>query len=297
MNQDVAALWQRVVERDREMKEALSSACEADDAEDDKDGPLSDFDTGLDADEDDSADPFSDLDTEFDADADDPFSDLDTEFDADEDEPKNVVDVTFEEAADLWLSRSRLALEHALLSFGLTRDVFPTNRPLLVFASHRSKLAAPVYHRIEFASDRWPQRLQSSGPLTSTDAAKILASAHSEGETVAVEVPNPLLARKRWIVLWPELEELPEAEELKLLKGRQVRRVVWCVDRGQIGPRDVIKWLSRSWPDIPIRIALFRATSFVQEGEAAKAKVLPGVRRSLEKFNRIKSQPWIVVGP
>ena len=291
MSQGAEAIWERVLERDSDLKEALSSNGVVESGDDSADAdPLADFDIEFD---DDGAEPT------------DPLADFDTEFDDEEIEPNqagNAVDVIFEESADLWLSRSRLALEHALLSMGLTRDVFPTSRPLLIFSSHRSKLAVSEYYCVEVTPDGWPRRLQSTEPLTSTAAAKILASPHSsspcfEGETVAVAVPNSLLVHDRWIVLWPELENLHNPAEFQ--QWRQVRRVVWCVNKEQIGPRDVIHWLSNSWPDIPIRIALFRAASFVQEERdtEAKLKKLSRVRRSLEKFDRIKSHPWIVVGP
>ena len=306
MSRSVAALWERVLERDPKLKEALSSARVVEPGgEPVDDDPFIVIDTKFrDDGEVKSTDPFADFDTGFDDDeaVRTELDDFDPTIEADDDEAKpnqaeNVVDVTFEESADLWLSRSRLALEHALLSMGLTRDVFPTNRPLLVFGSHRSKLAEPEYHRVEVSQDGWPRRLQSTEPLTSTDAAKILASSHSEDEIVGAEIPNPLIARGRWIVLWPELKTLPETA--KLHQWQRVRRVVWCIDKDQIGPRDVIDWLSSSWPDIPIRIALFRAASFVheQEDEVAQSKVLPRVHRTLEKFNGIKSHPWIVVGP
>ena len=329
MNQGAAALWDRVLERDPKLKEALSStyAVESGDEPVDADplaGPNTEIaDDGAEPED----DPFASLDTEFrddEAESTDPFAEFDPRFDDDEatqtelddfdptiriddegaepNQAENAVDVTFEESADLWLSRSHLSLEHALLSMGLKRDVRPPNRPLLIFSSHRSKLTAPEYHRVEVAPDGWPPRLQSTEPLTSTAAAKILASSHSvspcfEGETVAVEVPNPLLARDRWIVLWPELKDLPDP--MKLPQWQKVRRVVWCEDSEQIGPRDVIDWLSRSWPDTPIRIALFRASSFVHDEKDAEAKLkkLSGVRRALGKFDRIKSHPWIVVGP
>ena len=286
MSQDAEALWGRVLERDSELKEALSNNGVVESGDDPvNDKPLVDSATGI-------ADDGSEQET-------DDLLDVDTGFD--DDEAEEVVDVLFEELADLWLSRSDLALRHALLSMGLTR-VFPTSRPLLIFSSHRSKLAAPEYYRVEVTPDGWPRRLQFTEPLTSTAAAKILASSHSispcfEGETVAVAVPNSLLARDRWIVLWPELKDLPDRS--KFQQWRQVRRVVWCVNKEQIGPRDVIHWLSNSWPDIPIRIALFRAASFVHEERdtEAKLKKLSRVRRSLEKFDRIKSHPWIVVGP
>ena len=298
MSQDVAALWERVLERDPELKEALSSTRVVESADEPLgDDPSAGPDTEFENEEAESADPL---------DAFDPTIIVDDDgVDDDEAEPnqaENAVDVTFEESADLWLSRSRRALEHALLSMGLTTKVFPTNRPLLIFASRRSKLAEPEYHRVEVAPNGWPRHLQSTEPLTSTAAEILVRSSHSnspcfEGETVAVEVPNPLLARDRWIVLWPELKYLPDQPELP--QGRRVRRVVWCVDKEQIGPRDVIDWLSNSWPDIPIRIALFRAASFVHDEKdtEAKLKKLSGVRRALGKFDRIKSHPWIVVGP
>ncbi len=315
MSQGIVALWERVLERDRALKKTLSDASVVESSDD----PLDDFDTSIpdDGSEPETDDPFADLDLdiEFDDDesepdgsepdgsepeTDDPFADLDLdiEFDDDESEPdeaEKIVDVLFEESADLWLSRSRLALEHALLSMGLTRDVFPTKRPLLIFGSHRSRIIAPEYHRVEVTREGWPCRLQSTELLTSTAAAKILASSH-EGETVAVEVSNPLLARDRWIVLWPKLEVLPEVTELH--QWQQVRRVVWCVNREQIGPQDVIDWLAR-WQNTPIRIALFRVTSFLhgEQDEVAQSKVLPRVRRTLKKFDAIKSQPWTVVGP
>ena len=313
MSKDAAALWERVLERDPELQEALSSTRVVESGDDPvNDNPLAGLNTGIadDGAEPETDDPFAGFDTGFDDDAlqpldDDPFAGFNTEFDDDESElyeAENAVDVLFKDSADLWLSRSHLALEHALLSMGLERDVFPTNRPLLIFGSHCSSLTAPEYHRVEITREGWPRRLHATEPLTSTDAAKILASSHSmlscfEGETVAVEVPNSLLAHDRWIVLWPELKVLPETSELH--QWRRVRRVVWCVNREQIGPRDVIDWLSHFWKDTPIRIALFRAASFIHEekDEVAQSKVLPKIRRTLEKFDVIKNQPWIVVGP
>ena len=225
---------------------------------------------------------------------------------------QKVVDVHFEKSADLWLTRSDIEpkdapLKDALRLVGLTSDVLPIKRPLLVFGSHRIGLTGPEYHRIEVERDGWPSRLYSTGRLTSTDAVKILASSETgtssipdstcfEGKTVAVEVPNPLLARNRWIVLWPKLESLPvRAGE----QWGQVRRVVWCVDRDKIGPWDLLDWFSRFWQDTPIRIVLLRSTSFVrkEKDEVAQSKVLPKVRRTLEKFDVIKGHPWIVVGP
>ena len=291
MSQGAEALWERVLERDPELKEALSSTGVVESGDDSVDAdPLADFDTEFD-DEEAKRTELDDFDTTI----------IINDDGAEPNQAENAVDVTFEESADLWLSRSHLALEHALQSMRL-RDVFPTSRPLLIFSSHRSKLAAPEYHRVEVTPDGWPRRLQFTKPLTGPAAAKILASSHSisprfEGETVAVEVPNPLLARDRWIVLWPELKDLPDPAEFQ--QWRQVRRVVWCEDGEQIGPRDVIDWLSRSWPDIPIRISLFGAASFIHEerNTEAKLKKLSGVRRALGKFGRIKSHPWTVVGP
>lgn len=310
MSQGAEALWERVLERDPELKEALSITGVVESGDDSVDAdPFADFDTEFDDEEAEPADPLADFDTEFD-DEEAKRTELD-DFDttiiidddgADPNQAESAVDVTFEELADLWLSRSDRALEHALLSMGLTMENPPTNRPLLIFSSHRSKLAVPEYYRVEVTSNGWPRHLQSTKPLTSNAAADILASSPSispcfEGETVAVAVPNPLLARDRWIVLWPELKDLPDPAEFQ--QWRQVRRVVWCVDKERIGPRDVIHWLSNSWPDIPIRIALFRAASFIHEERdtEAKLKKLSRVRRSLEKFDRIKSHPWIVVGP
>ena len=231
--------------------------------------------------------------------------------------PVPVVDTNFEDSVDLWLTRSHVGLEHALLLMGLTRDVFPTKRPLLVFRSRRTGLTVPEYHRVEVKREGWSSRLYSTERLTGNAAAEILASSVDEttsssdptcfeGETVAAEVPNPLLADDRWIVIWPKLESLPEraqeetaTESAELHQWRQVRRVVWCVNREQIGPRDVLEWLPRFWQGIPLRIALFRVSSFVDEKKdmAAQSKALPGVRRTLEKFAVIKGHPWIVVGP
>ena len=228
-----------------------------------------------------------------------------------------VVDRTFEDSADLWLTQARKGLEHALSAMGIRfSEIFPTNRPLLVFGSRRTELAEPEYHRVKIKREGWPCRLHSTEPLTVNAAATILASSvdepltenppYFEGETVAVEVPNPLLAADRWIVLWPILESLPEwareastAESTELHQWERVRRVVWCVNRKQIGPRDVLSWLSRFWRDTPIRIALFRAASFVDEKRdmTAQSRALPRVRQTLEKFDGIKGHPWIVVGP
>ena len=295
MNQGAEALWERVLERDPELKEALSRTGVVESGDDSVDAdPLAGFDTEFD-DEETKRTELDDFDTTI-------TTIIIDDDGADPNQAESAVDVTFEELADLWLSRSNRALEHALLSMGLTMENPPTNRPLLIFGSHRLGLTEPEYHRVEITPDGWPPRLQSTEPLTSTAAAKILAasrwiSQYSEGETVAAEVPNPLLPRDRWIVLWPGLKDLPDPAEFQ--QWRKVRRVVWCVDKEQIGPRDVIHWLSNSWPDIPIRIALFRAASFVHEERITEAKLkkLSRVRRSLEKFDRIKGHPWIVVGP
>ena len=79
------------------------------------------------------------------------------------------------------------------------------------------------------------------------------------------------------LLLWPKLESLPEMTEKGPL-WKQVRRVVWCVNRKKMGPRDVIDWLSRFWQDTPIRIALFRATSFVQ-GREGRGGTIKGVTK------------------
>ena len=244
---------------------------------------------------------------------DDPFADI---F-ADTSVP--VVDRTFEDSADLWLTPARTGLEHALLSLGIDfSEIFPTKRPLLIFGAHRTEITTPEYHRVEVKREGWPSRLHSTERLTVNAAAEILASSangasltgsppHFAGETVAVEIPNPLLAADRWIVMWPILDSLPERarenstpELAELHQWERVRRVVWCVDREQIGRRDTLDWLPRFWRDTPIRIALFRAKSFVdhKEDEAAQSKMLPRVGRTLnEKFNGIKGHPWVVVGP
>ncbi len=294
-------------------------------------------------------DPFADFDPEFnledpgpavnDDSAEDPgidtlFTDIDLEFDLEDsgpavnddpfkDEPNDapalvpVVDGTFEDSADLWLTQARTGLEHALSAMGIGfSEIFPTNRPLLIFGSHRTEITEPEYHRVEVKREGWPSRLHSTERLTVNAAAEILASSadearltgsppYFEDETVAVEVPNPLLAADRWIVMWPVLDSLPErvredrtTELAELNQWKRVRRVVWCVDREQIGRRDTLDWLSRFWQDTPIRIALFRAASFVdhKEDEAAQSKMLPRIRYTLEKFDS-KGHPWIVVGP
>ena len=309
MNRD-AVLWKRVLEKHRELEKLLDVFF--------GDREFNLCDTPADE------DPFADFNPEL-------FDDEDIESVANEepndglaecleasknkllvaDTPVPFIDKTFERLADLWLTQSHTGLEHALLSMGLTRDVLPTKRPLLVFGSHLTRLTAPEYHRVEVKRDGWPDHppQYSTERLTSTAAAKILATSETstssitdltcfEGETVAVEVLNPLLAANRWIVIWPKLEWLSEraAEEPQ---WRKVRRVVWCVNSKKIGPRDLLDWLSRFWPDIPVRIALFRATSFVrkEQDRFAQAKVLPNVRQTLEKFDTIKGHPWIVVGP
>ena len=328
MSQGTETLWKGVLKRDRALRKALSDTSVIQSCDDPvNDNTLAGFDTGIadDGSELETDDLFAGFDTGLDDDApqpldDDPFAGFNTEFDDDESElyeSENAVDVLFKDSVDLWLSRSHLALEHVLLAMGLTGDVFPTNRPLLIFGSHRSRLTAPEYHRVEVTRESWPRRLQATELLTSIAAAKILASSATgtssmpdpmcfDGETVAVEVPNPLLARDRWIVLWPELKVLPEQAreetdtEAALHQWGRVRRVVWCVNREQMGPRDVIDWLFRFWQDTPIRIALFRAASFVygEKDEVAQSKVLPKVRRTLEeKFDIIKGHPWIVVEP
>ena len=300
MTQGTETIWKGVLKRDRTLRKALSDTSVVKSCDDlVNDNPLAGFDTGI-------AGDGSELGI------DDLFASLDTGFTDDESElyeTEKAVAIVFKESVDFWLSQSRRALEHALLSMGLTRDVFPTNRPLLVFGSRKTGLTRPEYHQVEVERKGWPSRLYSTKSLTSTAAAKILASSATgtssmtdpmcfEAETVAAEVPNPLLADDRWIVVWPELESLPEMTEKEPQWG-QVRRVVWCVDRDKIGPRDLLDWLSRFWQDTPIRIALFRSTSFVrkEKNEVAQSNVLPKVRRMLEKFDTIKGLPWIVVGP
>ena len=323
-------LWERVLEKHPELEADLSdnseveSSDEPDDPADDKDmdDPFKNFNPEINSE--DSAPAVSD-DPADDKDMDDPFKNFNPEINADSfsDEPNDapasvpVVDRAFKDSADLWLTQARTGLEHALSAMGIRfSEIFPTNRPLLVFGSCRPELADPEYHRVEVKREGWPCRLHSTEPLTVNAAATILASSvdepltenppYFEGETVAVEVPNPLLAADRWIVLWPILESLPEwareastAESTELHQWERVRRVVWCVNRKQIGPRDVLSWLSRFWRDTPIRIALFRAASFVDEKRdmTAQSRALPRVRQTLEKFDGIKGHPWIVVGP
>ena len=225
-----------------------------------------------------------------------------------------VVEHNFEEQADLWLTRSHTGLEHALLSLGLTRHVLPTKRPVLVFGSRREGLREPEYHRVTVCAERWPPRLRSTSRLASTDAAEMLASSESErdtltgpgfsGDTVAVEIPNPLVSVDRWIVIWPDLHELPtrasaeSAERPSQWRHVHVRRVVWWVDREQIGPRDTRHWLSQYWSEVPVRVALFGATSFVRDDrDNPQSNVLPRVRRALDKFESLRPSPWVVAGP
>ena len=278
-------------------------------------------------------DPFAGVDDQFDDESsdvrtdDDPFADFDPEFDSAETKPGTaarrtehsaerhvgrvpipVVDHNFKEQADLWLTRSHTGLEHALLSLGLTRDVLPTKRPVLVFGSRREELRDPEYHGVSVCRESWPTRLRSTSRLAATDAAKILASSETvrhlmkgtgfSGETVAVEVPNPLVAEDRWIVIWPNLAELPTREsEEHQSQWRHVRRVVWWVNKDQIGPRDTLDWLSQYWSEVPLRIVLFRATFFARDRDNTQSKVLPRVRRALKRFESPRASPWIVVGP
>ena len=220
-----------------------------------------------------------------------------------------VVEHNFEEQADLWLTRSRTGLEHAILSLGLTRDVLPTKRPVLVFGSRRKGLQEPEYHRVAVCRECWPTRVRSTSRLSATEAAEILARSGTEtslmtgagfsGCTVAVEVPNPLIAEDRWIVIWPNLAEFPTREsEERPSQWRYVRRVVWWVNQKQIGPRGTLDWLSWYWPEVPVRVALFGATFFVHAaGDNAQSRVLPRVRRALSKFELLRSSPWVVAGP
>lgn len=306
-------LWERALARHPELEAALSDNSEVESCDESVagdplagDGPAEDQDID---------DLFKDIN-------DNPFANIDLDFkDAPNDAPASVpvVDRAFKDSADLWLTPARTGLEHALSALGIGfSEIFPTNRPLLVFGSRRSDLTVPEYHRVEVKREGWPSRLHSTERLTVNAAAEILASSvdeaplseapsYFEGETVAAEVPNPLLAADRWIVMWPILNSLPErvredstTELAELHQWERVRRVVWCVDREQIGRRDTLNWLSHFWQDTPIRIALFRAASFVdhKEDEAAQSKMLPRVRRTLdEKFNGIKGHPWVVVGP
>ena len=137
MSQGAAALWERVLERDPGLKEALSSTRVVESGDDSVDAdPFVDLDTKFDDEEAEPADPFADFGTKFDDDEakQTELDDFDPTIRIDDDgaEPnqaENVVDVTFEESADLWLSRSHLALEHALRLMRLKGDVFPTKPP------------------------------------------------------------------------------------------------------------------------------------------------------------------------
>ena len=280
-------------------------------------------------------DPFAGFDDQFDDESievganDDPFADFDPRFDHADMEsnacternehsverhgagvPISVVDLRFEESADLWLTRSHTGLEHALLSLGLTRDVLPTKRPLLIFGSRRTELRAPQYHRVAVCREGWPTGLHPTSRLAPTDAAKILASSQNasdsmmgsgfSGDTVAVEVPNPLVAEARWIAIWPYLDALPTEETGdRCPQWRNLRRVVWWVNKGQIGPRDTLDWLSRYWSEVPIRVALFGATFFLDDSrtDSPRSRILPKVRRALERFESLGARPWTVAGP
>lgn len=326
-------LWKQVLERHPKLEAALSADSEEDSEpavnddpvnDRDVDDPFADFDLEFNVGD---SDPFKDFNPEFDIEdpksavnddpAEDPFKDFNPEFDDEQNDASAnagasvlLVDRDFEDSADLWLTQARTGLEPALSAMGIGfSEIFPTKRPLLIFGSHRTEVTEPEYHRVEVKREGWPCCLHSTERLTVNAAAEILASSadearltesppYFEGETVAVEVPNPLLATDRWIVMWPILASLPE-ESAKLHQWERVRRVVWCVDREQIGRRDTLDWLSRFWQDTPIRIALFRAASFVDEKEdvTAQSKRLPRIRYTLEKFDRIKGHPWIVVGP
>ena len=231
--------------------------------------------------------------------------------------PAPVLQRTFADTVDLWLTQSRADLEFALRSLGLTLDVFPTKRPLLVCGACQTGLTKWACHRVKVPGNGWPPYLESAERLTARAAAKILASSETEadrtadptcfeGETVAVEIPNPLLAADRWIVIWPVLESLPERVEEEIAaacdRSRQwerVRRVVWCVSRDRIGPRDLLDWLSRYWEDKPVRVALFRTALLARNGpdRSAQSSVLRNVRRALDKFDGIEGHPWIVAGP
>lgn len=288
MSQGVV-LWERALARRRELAAAVAAF--SDDKRIESDETLADDNPVPTGGQDDGLDDL--------------FNNINVEINAEAPEPA----YTFKDTADLWLTQSHTALEHVLLSIGLTRDVLPTKHPLLVFGSHRTGLTVPEYYRVEVEQKCWPSHLYSTERLPRRAAAQILASSKTgtssfpkptcfEGKTVAVEVPSPLLADNRWIVVWPVLQSFPEREQEEPQWG-QVRRVVWCVNGDQIGPQDLLYWLSHFWQGTPVRIALFRAMSFVREEQDvfAQAKVLPNVRRTLEKFNVIKRSPWIVVGP
>ncbi len=246
------------------------------------------------------------------------FADFDPSFDSGTSELSPVVEQTFADAVDLWLTASHPDLEHALRSLGLPPRVFPHKRPLLVYGSRQCGTAAPVFRRVTVPRNGWPRHIDSADALTAPDAQKILATRREtgsacsvdpacfEGRTVAVEVANSLLAADRWIVLWPVLESLPKRaeEEVGASSGEtrqweRVRRVVWCVSRERISPRDLIEWLSRYWEDTPLRVALFCTALLVRNepDRSAQSTVLPKVRRALDRFDGIEGCPWILAGP
>ena len=259
------------------------------------------------------------------------FEDDDTLFDDDwesstddsPDVPAPHVEATFEDTVDLWLTRSRIALERALLLLGLPLAIRPTNRPLLIFGSPRATPAegeSQGYrcHPVEVPRGAWPTELCGGEPLDVDSAAKCLASSQTgadsppdatsfAGETVAVQVANPLLPPDRWIVLWPLLDSLPQPQHdnavttaTDLPQWCRVRRVVWCVDPEQIAPADVVNWLDGCWPDIPVRIALLQTASIVRNERRPedRTRVLPNVRRTLhQRLDAIAGHPWTVAGP
>ena len=262
---------------------------------------------------------------------DDPFADVGTSFDDDWESstddglnaPAPHVEATFEDTVDLWLTRSRIALERALLVLGLPWSIRPTNRPLLIFGSLQATRAEGESrgyrcHPVEVPRGAWPTELCSGETLDLDSAAKRLASSQTganspsdatsfAGETVAVQVANPLLPPDRWIVLWPLLDSLPQPQHddavtmaTDLPQWRRVRRVVWCVDPKKIAPADVVNWLDGCWPDIPLRIALLQAASIVRNERRAEARTraLPNVRRTLhQRLDAIAGHPWTVAGP
>ncbi len=306
-----AVLWERVLKRHQKLGQelgAFSEASEAPQAPDDD--PLAGFGTDYpaagSADERGNAAGTAESGA-FQASDDDPLAGFETEYDGEAgsaDDDRNVIGISAE-AADLWLSQSRPDLEHALLSLGLSRDVFPTKRPLLIFGHASPDAQGAQYHSVQVnLEEGWPCAV-SAKSLRPDAAAKILvAPVEQNFQTVAVKVPNPLLPHNRWIVLWPQLEALPqsaqEAAELGLPQKHQVRRVVWCANRAQIGRREVIRWLSDFWQDTPVRVGLFKAASFVRgesKDEGARSKVLPKVGRALERFEENSNRPWVVVGP
>ena len=327
-----AMIWKRVLERHTELITALSDNSEVESCDElIGDDLFADFDPEFNVED---SEPAVNDDPSDDQGVDDPFADsnadFDTDFDVEDQAPAindelndalasvPVVDRAFKDSADLWLTQARTGLEHALSAMGIGfSEIFPTKRPLLIFGSRQLELTMPEYHRVEVKQKGWPCRLHSTERLTVSVAAGILASSvdgsslsenppYFEGETVAVEVPNPLLADPRWIVMWPVLDSLPErtredstTESAELHQWKRVRRVVWCVNREQIGRRDTLDWLAHFWQNTPIRIALFRAASFVddEKDEAARSRVLSRIRRTLERFDGIKGYPWTVVGP